>query len=351
MTVPRSCYAHRRYPCARNGKFYNYPGEKKLQFLFPSLSLLCTSFFSKAPVCPDYAAWVSPSRPVERSKQLSITWLGHASFLIQVNGINILTDPVFGDISWLYPRLLPTGVMFEHLPPIDIVLISHNHRDHLDAPSIKALAAREQESPITFLVPEGDKKWFARNNIHNVYECMWWDRYTYTHATGNSLVCTFLPAQHWSQRGFFDYNSSLWGSWMVSTNTQQVYFAGDTAYGTHFKAIAQEFSHITTALMPIGPCEPRKWMTTSHVSAEEACQAFIDLQAHSFIPMHWGTYNFGADSFLAPIERLTAWWNTYHDLTHHKQLYIVKAGKQQIITEPLLIMPEQRRVPARLTAQ
>lgn len=337
-------HSHRRYPCMRNGRFYNYFGEKKLQFLLPSLSLLCSSFFSPAPVCPDLSAWVHQSIPQVSSEQLTVTWLGHASFLIQVNHINILTDPVFGDISRFYPRLLPSGVLLEHLPPIDLVLISHNHRDHLDAPSIITLAQREQEFPVTFLVPEGDKRWFTSRNIPHAYEFMWWDRYTHK-KQNNSIEISFLPAQHWSQRGLFDYNRSLWGSWMVSSAMQHVYFAGDTAYGSHFKAIAQEFPSISTALMPIGPCEPRKWMTTSHVSAEEAGQAFLDLQAHSFIPMHWGTYNFGSDTFMAPIERLTAWWHAQKQATVDKQLYIAKTGKQYIVSEqPKLILPERSRL-------
>jgi L-ascorbate metabolism protein UlaG (beta-lactamase superfamily) len=343
MLISRT-YSHRRYPCMRNGRFYNYFGEKKLKFLLPSLSLLCASFFTTAPVCPDLASWVQQSVPPTSSEQLTITWLGHASFLIQVNHINIVTDPVFGDISRLYPRLLPSGVSLEHLPPIDLVLISHNHRDHLDAPSIYTLARREQEFPVTFLVPKGDKQWFTSRNIYTVHEFMWWDRYNHTKNT-QSIELSFLPAQHWSQRGLFDYNRSLWGSWMISSATQHVYFAGDTAYGAHFKAIAQEFPVITTALMPIGPCEPRKWMTTSHVSAEEAGQAFLDLQAHSFIPMHWGTYNFGSDSFLAPIERLTAWWQAHKQTTVNKQLYIVKTGKQYSIPEqPLSILLDRSRM-------
>ena len=194
----------------------------------------------------------------------------------------------------------------EKLPSIDVVLVSHNHRDHMDASSISRLVKRD--NPM-FLVPEGDKKWFLNRGYTRVEEHMWWET-----SEIKGVDMTFVPAWHWSQRGFFDHNSSLWGGWVISTNKYTVYFAGDTAYEeTYFSAIKQVFPQIDVAIMPIGPGDPREFMHRSHMNAEEAGQAFLDCGANYFIPMHWGTFYFGIDMFISPIERIRAWWKKNDD--------------------------------------
>jgi len=265
-----------------------------------------------------------------------ITWLGHATFLIQIGGITILTDPIFGNLSFLFPRILPSTMGVENLPHIDVVLISHNHRDHMDTASLLALKQRFEKLQI--FVPWGDKAWFDKRGFAHVSEYLWGDRQSVrSQVMPNSVAnFTFLPAWHWSQRGLFDKNKSLWGSWMIECNGYHIYFAGDTAYSPHFKAIAHAFPTIDVALMPIGPCEPRPWMRKSHVDAHEACQAFIDLNAHIFIPMHWGTFAFGEDHFGLPIERLKEAWHARSELGA-KQLHMPKVG-QGLMSESSQVM-------------
>jgi L-ascorbate metabolism protein UlaG (beta-lactamase superfamily) len=137
----------------------------------------------------------------------------------------------------------------------------------------------------------------------------------------------FLPAHHWSGRGLFDINKSLWGSWMIETPKYKIYFAGDTGYAGHFRQISEKFSSIDIVLMPIGPEEPRTMMKDSHVGVDEALQAFQDLQAKHFIPMHWGTFKFGADTFDLPIKKLQVSWQNLFFENSDKFLHIVKCGE------------------------
>jgi L-ascorbate metabolism protein UlaG (beta-lactamase superfamily) len=143
------------------------------------------------------------------------------------------------------------------------------------------------------------------------------------------LTLTFLPAYHWSGRGIFDANRSIWGSWMIRHGKYHCYFAGDTAYGEHFEHIAHAFPTIHTAFMPIGPCEPHAYLRQSHINAEEAGQAFLTLNAQHLIPMHWGTFGFGIDRPLEPLHRLEAWWE--HTVAHHesqRSLIPLRIGQQ-----------------------
>ena len=254
----------------------------------------------------------------------TITWIGHSTFLIQIDGITILTDPIFGDASFLFKRIFPPGIALDTVIP-DYILLSHNHRDHMDATSL--LQLRHHNPHI--LVPAGDKKWFVHRNFERVEEKTWWQSTTINH-NKSDLTFTFLPAHHWSQRSLFDRNKSLWGSWMIQYKGFTIYFAGDTAYSSHFTAIKREFPFIDVALMPIGPCEPRNSMAYSHMNAEQAGQAFIDLGAKNFIPMHWGTFYFGIDNFSQPLDRLFAWWQQQPQLDM-KQLQILKIGQQWLV--------------------
>ncbi len=239
----------------------------------------------------------------------TITWIGHATFLIQYPNCTILVDPVFENLTPFLPRLYPVGLTREQLPSIDLVLITHNHRDHLEERTIRWLAQTHPEAQ--FLVPDGDERWCKAWGAKNVVSFVWWQNYAFRRARDNEgtpTTITFLPARHWSQRSLFDYNRSLWGSWMIEREGCILYCAGDTAYGTHFTEIAHNFSAIDYVLMPIGPCEPRAWMRESHISAEEAGQAVHELGARITIPMHWGTFGFGIDRPLAPLERVQSWW-------------------------------------------
>lgn len=345
-----------------------------------------------------------------------ITWIGHATFLIQAPGITILTDPIFGKPSWLFPRITEPGIRINDLPPIDYVLISHNHWDHLHKESMQALYARNPNMQV--LVPAGDGKYLRSWGIAAVHEHQWWQKMSAvpryncslcSQSLGMSTVhpacapqleerrreCraqrlsvealansegvskspafdsapfdsaqgerspitlsdyevivskghsfTFTPACHWSQRTPFDRNKSLWGSWMIELAGTTIYFAGDTAYATHFKAIARRFRTIDVALMPVGPCEPHRWMHRSHISAEDAGQAFLELGARTFVPMHWGTFYFGTDLAVTPIKRLQAWWQMHQSRLRACDMQVLHPG-QQCVTVPKR-NPAQERAP------
>lgn len=265
---------------------------------------------------------VKPSYP-QRSEQPKVTWLGHSTFLIQIGGKNILTDPIFGSLSFVFRRLVPAVIKVADLPPIDYVLISHNHFDHMDSSSLKAIKKRFPSAHM--LVPMGDKEWFDRHDFKYATEHLWWEETVDQFV--KDLKFTFLPANHWSQRTLFDKNKSLWGSWMIQLGSFKIYFAGDTSWGKHFEQIGQEFDSIDIACMPIGPGEPREWMKDSHINAREAVKAFINLRAKMFIPMHWGTYHLGFDEFFTPLKLLQKSWTEFKMKLKNKQLRFVKFGE------------------------
>lgn len=343
-------------PTIKYGRFYNNNEEGNKRFFWDYLCMI-NSFFHEIYIFiksiikgrdrlpADYSNWVEKPKISSKSINPKITWIGHATFLIQIGGVNILTDPIFGDSTIFFPRILPPGINLESLPNIDFVIISHNHPDHMDANSL--LALKSQNSDIKILVPYGDKKWFTKRNFKNVFENMWWQILKFSLSVEASprientftktdtkldtikeqIKFTFLPSYHWSQRGLLDQNKSLWGSWMIEYNNNSIYFAGDTGYSNHFKEISNSFNKIDYALMPVGPCEPREKMCHSHISSEEAGRAFLELNATNFIPMHWGTFHFGTDTFELPITRLKIWWNQNITKLNFKTLQILKFGQ------------------------
>ena len=313
---------NRYIPAKKDGKFECRVHEVKEGFLFDTASLLIKSVISRInPSKKEIADWCSPEIPVERSQELRVTWIGHATVLIQVAGINIITDPIFGNSSVLFPRIIKPGIPLDKLPPIDVVLISHSHYDHMEKPALRFLA--KKHPGISFLVPEGNKRWFDKRKITGVTEISWWQSSTIKGAS-----CSFLPAVHWTQRTMFDRNRSLWGSWMVQIGSTTIYFAGDTARGEHFQAIANEFPAIDLAILPIGPCEPREFMKHAHIDWQEAIQAFQVLRAKQFFPIHWGTFRFGHEPAALPINRLKEGWI---NLNQEGALHVPKAGRPILI--------------------
>ncbi len=322
----------RIYPHIHQGRFYNYPHEIPEGFLFRSLYIYFKSFINRCFYHPKTVDWYVKPLITQRSFHPVITWIGHSTFLIQIAGYNILTDPIFGDATSLFPRILKPGLDLVDLPPIDYVLISHNHLDHMDAPALYML--KEHHPHCRYLVPLGDKAWFDKRGFLHVNEYTWWQSDTFKKEQ-DAITFSFLPAFHWSQRGVFDKNRSLWGSWMIETQGKKIYFAGDTAYARHFKAIGQEFSNIDYAIMPIGPCEPHKWMKLSHANAYEAVQGFLELGATHFIPMHWGTFYFGTDTFDTPLRLLQQIWQekTEQKQLLPEQLHVMRVGQTVTITD------------------
>jgi N-acyl-phosphatidylethanolamine-hydrolysing phospholipase D len=216
---------------------------------------------------------------------IQVTWIGHSSFLIQVDGLNLLTDPVFSErispVSFIGPRrYAPPGIPFESLPRIDAVLISHNHYDHLDRPTVRKLGDRPR-----YFVPLGLAAILARWGIHRVSELDWGQ----TSFIGSVLVHA-VPAQHFSNRGFGDFDKTLWAGFVLETKSGNIYFAGDTGYAPHFKDIAKAFGPVRLAFLPIGAYWPRWFMSPMHMNPAEAVKAHQDLGAEDSVVMHWGTF-------------------------------------------------------------
>lgn len=308
---------NRLTPVTKKNRFFNCQADSVESLIFQTIPSFLLSLYGRKKRQPENKLeWIASDIPLERSVEPMITWIGHATFLIQVGGLNILTDPIFGNASKFFPRMLPPGIALAQLPSIDLVLLSHNHRDHCDLPSLHAL--QKAHPQMKLLVAQGDKKWLTKKGFQIVEEFQWWQSYQQ-----DEVTCTFLPAHHWSAQGVFDRNTSLWGSWMVNT----IYFAGDTSYSPHFAHIAQEFPSIDVALMPIAPELPHPAMRKSHIDSQQAIQAFLDLKAKTFVPMHWGTFPFGSDTFLGPIERLQNSW-CMQKLHAHKNLIVPKVGQR-----------------------
>ena len=218
----------------------------------------------------------------------TITWIGHSSFLVQIGGINIVTDPHLTEraspFSFAGPkRMVPPAMDFADLPSLDIALISHNHYDHLDEGTVRRLA---QEHPqLHFVVPLGLKEWFIKRRIANVTELDWWQ----DTRIGESKI-TAVPVQHFSGRSASDRNQTLWCGLMAEIAGRKIFFAGDTGYSKDFAEIGERFGPIDLSLIPIGAYKPRWFMRAMHVEPEESVQIHLDLRSQQSVAMHWGTF-------------------------------------------------------------
>jgi L-ascorbate metabolism protein UlaG (beta-lactamase superfamily) len=254
-------------------------------------------------------AFPSPfrDRPPARVDGLRIALVGHATLLVQVAGLNLLTDPVFGEraspFAFAGPkRVNPPGIAFEDLPKIDTVLITHNHYDHLDLATLARLWSRDRPS---ILVPLGNDAIIAREVPEAlVTSCDWGSAVD----LGHGVVAHVEPANHWSARGFSDRRMALWCAFLLTTPAGAIYHVGDTGYGegAAFRAVRRRFGAPRVALLPIGAYEPRWFMQSQHINPEEAVRILGDLGAQAALGHHWGTFRLTNEALDAPVRALAA---------------------------------------------
>jgi N-acyl-phosphatidylethanolamine-hydrolysing phospholipase D len=237
------------------------------------------------------------------SGEATVTWVGHATLLIQLDGVNLVTDPQWSPraspVSFGGPqRVMPPGLRFEDLPPVHLVLISHDHYDHLDVATVRRLHAGHRPR---FLVPLGLRAWFAELGITDVEELDWWGS-----RTERGLTVTAVPAQHFSGRTLWDRNRRLWSGWTVAGRARRFFFAGDTAYFGGFKEIGARLGPFDLAAVPIGAYLPPVIMQASHTTPEEALQVLEDVGGKAMVPIHWGTFDLADEPLEEPPQRLRA---------------------------------------------
>ncbi|WHY18796.1 MBL fold metallo-hydrolase [Paenibacillus sp. G2S3] len=254
----------------------------------------------------DYS-YVVPNTPPrlsylsENRLESTITWIGHSTFFLQYEGMNIITDPIWARRLGFEKRLGQPGIPLSEVPPIDLILISHSHYDHLHIASIRKL----YRAGTTLVVPVGLKRKMLRKGFHNCVEMEWWQEIKL-----GKIKLSFVPTQHWTRRTPWDTNTSHWGGYVLEPadsgnqkSSPNLYFAGDSGYFPGFKEIGSRYK-IDIALMPIGAYEPEWFMTSQHVNPEEAIQAFLDVGAETMIPMHYGTFRLADDTAREALDRM-----------------------------------------------
>lgn len=266
----------------------------------------------------------------EASQMPQITWLGHSTFLIQYQGKTILTDPIFADraspYSFAGPKRYIRHVMdYQQLPPIDIVIISHNHYDHLDENAVEVLGNQPH-----YYVPLGLADWFISQGISpsSVTEKDWYEETT----ASSDVTITALPSQHWSARGLGDRFSTLWASWLIAMGDITLWFGGDTGYNSRlFKEIGQQVGPVDIAIIPIGAYAPRWFMQDYHVNPAEAVRIHQDLNASLSIGMHWGTFPLTAEPPAEPPLRLAEALDNANIPPH--QFVTLAVGESRVIMD------------------
>jgi len=244
-------------------------------------------------------------------------WIGHATWALRLGGQLIVTDPIWSKaISGVVPRLVEPGVALDAMPAVDVVLVTHDHRDHMDLPTLARLP-----DTATYVVPLGNG---PRLKKPNVVELDWWQ----THALG-ALEITLVPARHWSMRAPWNRNATLWGGYIVRGPEGTAYHSGDTAWGEHFAEIGARTGAIDWAMLPIGAYSPRWFMESQHVDPDEATRAFEALGARHMLAMHWGTFKLTDEPVGEPRERVRALW-TERRLAQER-LWLLDVGEARIL--------------------
>jgi L-ascorbate metabolism protein UlaG (beta-lactamase superfamily) len=252
-----------------------------------------------------------------------LTWIGHASFLGSLNGSKFLVDPVFSQrVGLVVRRFGRPGLGVGDLPPIDALLVSHCHYDHLDAPSVRALP---RATPV--VVPRGLGRWFTRRRFTDVTELAWWES-----AEAGSLRVTLVPACHWSRRRIGDTNRTLWGGFVVEGGGVSVYHSGDSAWFDGFREIGERFPGLLAAMLPIGAYAPAWFMEHHHLNPEQAGRAFLDLGARNLVPMHWGAFKLTDESLVEPARRIRTWWRD-NDPRDGRRLQVPAVGQTLVFDD------------------
>ncbi|MFP5384736.1 MAG: MBL fold metallo-hydrolase [Bacteriovoracia bacterium] len=280
-------------------KFHNPGKTDQLKSFWDVLKWQLTS--DKVPFPEHVPNKNYPFRPLTSTNKVNVTFINHATFLIQLPGLNVLTDPVYSQrvspFTFFGPkRVREPGLPFEDLPPIDVVIVSHSHYDHLDTETLKQL---DKKYHPLILLPLGNESMMRRLNIQNFKTMDWWESESI-----KDVKITFAPAQHWSNRHLWDKNETLWGSFMVDNGQQKIYFAGDTGLGPHFKEIRKRHGSPDLALLPIGAYKPRWFMQFHHMNPEDSVRAHQELEAKRSIGMHFGTWQLTDEGINEPVEDL-----------------------------------------------
>ncbi len=283
---------------------------------------------------PAVPGFITPRAPEDT---LTATWIGHSTTLLQLGGLNVLTDPIWSrrasPLSFIGPeRRVPPAVPLEALPPVDLVLISHDHYDHLDRATVRALARRHPDA--RWAAPAGVGRWLRREGVGAVSEHVWWDK---EKAEDLSVAC--VPARHFSGRTPWGRNRTLWCGWIVRVHGRAVYFAGDTAWHPEFGEIARRCGPIDLALLPVGAYEPRWFMKAVHMDPEEAVRAYQQLlaahdgcPAPAMLPVHWGTFRLTDEPLDEPPRRLAQAWRD-GGLAPDK-LWLLRQGETRATSAP-----------------
>ena len=269
--------------------------------------------------------------------EASLTWIGHATFVLRLGGLVVVTDPIWS--TRLGPGLkrnIDPGVALESLPPIDVVTISHAHYDHLDLPSLRRLSRHTEKlagrTP-TFVVPSEVGRYLRGEGLGEIVERAWWEEHV-VERDGNRVQLTLVPQQHWSMRTPFDRDQALWGGWVIRGREGAAYHAGDTAYFEHFGDISARAGAIDWAMIPIGAYDPPWFMKPQHINPEEAGRAFVDLGARNLVPMHWGTFKLTDEPLGEPVERVRAWWDEHGPgAAAHDRLWVLAVGETRRLAQ------------------
>lgn len=306
-------------PKYRDGRFYNH-GESHEDLVSQSFWLLFPGALS-TPYEVDLDMFQNPEKPLARSRELHVQWIGHSSVLLQIANYNFLFDPLFYDVTlWgvipLFYRYTPPGISLLELPQLDGILFSHNHQDHCDLDAMQILMVSQPH----LFTPEGMGEIFQEMGFEHVHDHNWWSK-----SVNDGIEISCVPARHWSCRGGnSDANFALWCGWVIQADNHTIYFAGDTAYDEElFNAILDHFGPIDLLFMPIAP----EGEQNVHVNLEEALLATRLINPKIMIPIHWGTLRTGTekieDPYFAMQEALSS---TYSDLKNI--VHILKLGEK-----------------------